>query len=400
LATHPVQAIFKPAAAAAMIPANLLARANKVLFITHFAIGDFVYMQSCFRALKQAYPRLQVHVWVDERRRTKDPAQWPHLQRYGIYDLLRASPYVDKIYDRNYSPAGHAECIAQAQREAYPIVLTLTNLHCHRYASLARKIAANAFIVGLRKTNTRAISLGKRFHYRNLDASIPLYASQTYSDSGAHISDLYADWFARAFGIDVPRSDRFPILDIPADWTRYAHEQFAEWGFARGRLSQVVFVNAFSKCKDRCWPLERAFELVREMRRHPQWRDAGFIVNVVPEALPQARALHAAQALPDTRLFCAEEHFFQLPAILALCDLIVTVETVVMHLASAVHVPVVAMMRQTTPEWAPIDRDNSTLVLTQHFDDWVGKIDVRQVMEGLLRCPAAGQAAKRAVNAW
>jgi ADP-heptose:LPS heptosyltransferase len=381
--------MWKPADAAPLIPAELLARADKVLFITHYAIGDFVYMQSCFRALKQAYPHLAVHIWVDERRRTKDAAQWPHLQRYGIYDLLRASPYVDRIYDRNYSPALHAESIAQAQREDYPVVLTLTNLQCHRYASLARKLARKAFIAGLRKASTRLISLGKRFHYRNLDASIPLYRSEAYASSGAHISDIYADWFARAFGVEVAPADRFPILDIPAARMRYAHERFAEWGFDGRRVSRVVFLNAFSKCKERCWPLERVFELIKEIRRTPAWRDAGFIVNVVPEALPQARSLHAAQAIPDTQLFSAEEDFFQLPAILQLCDLIVTVETVIMHLASAVHVPVIALMRQTTPEWAPIDRDNSTLVLTLQFDDWVEKIGVHQVMEAVAGHPAA-----------
>jgi ADP-heptose:LPS heptosyltransferase len=387
LSSHHAESLFKPAAAAPLIPADLLARARKALFITHFAIGDFAYMQSCFRALKRAYPHLDVHIWVDERRRTSDPAQWPHLQKYGLYDWLRASDYVDKIYDRNYSPTLHAESIAEAKREDYELVLTLTNLDCHRYAAFARKLAKRAFIAGLRKTNTRRISIGKRFHYRNLDAAIPLHPSKAYSASGAHISDLYADWFARAFGIDVPRAERFPILEIPPTWARYAQERFAGWGFRGNAVSQVVFVNAFSKCKDRCWPLERAFELIQEMRRDPRWRDAGFIMNVVPEALPRARELHAAMAIPHTHLFTAEDHFFQLPALLHLCDLIITVETVVMHLANAVHVPVIAMMRQTTPEWTPIDRDHSTIVLAKKYEDWISEIGLPQVLETVLQHP-------------
>ncbi|HEX7635087.1 MAG TPA: glycosyltransferase family 9 protein, partial [Noviherbaspirillum sp.] len=79
-------------------------------------------------------------------------------------------------------------------------------------------------------------------------------------------------------------------------------------------------------------------------------------------------------------LFSAEENFFQLPAILSLCDLIISVETAVMHLANAVHVPVIALMRQKNPEWAPIDTQNSTVITVPKADDWVEAITVEQVM--------------------
>jgi ADP-heptose:LPS heptosyltransferase len=45
-------------------------------------------------------------------------------------------------------------------------------------------------------------------------------------------------------------------------------------------------------------------------------------------------------------VFLSAENFFQLPAMLSWCDLIISVETAVMHLANAVHVPVIALMRQ------------------------------------------------------
>jgi ADP-heptose:LPS heptosyltransferase len=372
--------IFKSAGDPQLISGDLLARARKILFITHFAIGDFAYMQSCFRALKTAYPHLAIHVWVDERRRTADSTKWPHLKKYGVYDWLDHSPWVDKSYDETYSPALHAQSVAAASAEDYPIIVTLTNLDSHKYVRLARRIGRNAFIAGLKKTTTRSYDIVKQLGYRKLDASIPLYKSRVYSGSGAHISDMYADWFGRAFGIDIPKADRIPTLDIPDQWLRYAQAQFTDWGFSEAD-SKVIFVNAFSKCKDRCWPFERSLELVRAMQRDPRWRGAKFIVNVVPEALPKAQALCAATPVPDMKLFSAEDNFFQLPAILGLCDLIITVETVIMHLANAVKVPVIALMRQTTPEWTPIDSANSTIVWTGAFDDWLDKIEVPAVLE-------------------
>lgn len=382
LVEDPEQALFKPARQGQLVPADLLARAGKVLFITHFAIGDFAYMQGCFAALKRAYPHLEVHIWVDERRRTSDSAKWPFLKKYAVYDWLAASPHVDKAYTETYSPASYAQSVAAARKEDYPVVVTLTNLDSHQYAALARKIGKDAFIVGLRKTSTRPFNLLRRLGYRNLDAALPLHKSLAYSDAGAHISDLYADWFARAFGITVAPADRFPTVDIPEEWRRHARARFAAWGFD-GPGAKTVFVNAFSKCRDRCWPFERALELIAALRAHPGWRDTQFIVNVVPEELARAQELHRAAALPGTVLFSAQENFFQLPAILSLCNRIVTVETVIMHLANAVNVPVVALMRQTTPEWAPIDRANSTIIWTGAFEDWIDRIGVAEVLEVL-----------------
>jgi ADP-heptose:LPS heptosyltransferase len=68
---------------------------------------------------------------------------------------------------------------------------------------------------------------------------------------------------------------------------------------------------------------------------------------------------------------------------LAECSLIVSVETAVMHLANAVHVPVVALMRQKNPEWVPVDRAHSTVITAARRRDWVRDIPVRAVLDVL-----------------
>jgi ADP-heptose:LPS heptosyltransferase len=93
--------------------------------------------------------------------------------------------------------------------------------------------------------------------------------------------------------------------------------------------------------------------------------------------------------LARTELFSAEENFFQLPAMLQLCDLIISVETAVMHLANAVGVPVLALMRQKNPEWAPIDEENSTVITTVKRSEWVDAIPVERVLKQLPSCAAA-----------
>jgi ADP-heptose:LPS heptosyltransferase len=364
---------------APLVDARLLERSDKILFIAHLALGDFTYLQACFQAFAKAYPHLKIHLWVDERRRTSKAAEWEHLKKYALYDWLAECRCFDKVYDETYSPALYRRSLEEAQAEDYPIVVSLAVLERHRYAIMARKISPRGFVVGQKK-RVRAYDLPKRLCYRKLDAFIPAYTPSSQPDQ--HISDIYANWFTQLFGMQIVPAARFPVLDIPAQWTAWAQARCAEWGMGRtaGAAGKLVFLNAFSKSIERSWPLERVIELVHAMQASADWRDAGFIVNVVPEELARARALFAGAGLDRTQLFSAEDNFFQLPAILGECDLVVSVETAVMHLANAVHVPVIALMRQKSPEWTPIDRANSTVITVRKRDDWVDKIGVDEVM--------------------
>jgi heptosyltransferase III len=372
-----------------LVPADRLARADRILFVTHLAIGDFTYMQPCLRAFAAAYPHLEIHVWVDERRRTGDPAAWPHLQKYALFDWLAACPWIDRVYDRTYSPAVLAESIAAARAQDYPIVVNLTVLDCHRYARMARTISPRGFIAGLRKPAERLVHVLSRYaSYRKLDAAWPVYTPA--EAAGRHISDIYAGWFARCFGLELAPAARYPVLDIPAMWTAGALAQFAAWNIDAS--GPVVFVNAYSKSPDRTWPLERVTALIAAMQARPAWRSAHFIVNVVPEAWAQAQRVFGGQPATvrtRTHLFSAQDHFFQLPAVMRLCSLVISVETAVMHLANAVGVSVIALMRCTNPEWVPIDKATSTVIMLDDPDDWVTTIGVDDVLAVLDAGPAA-----------
>ncbi|MGE5649396.1 glycosyltransferase family 9 protein [Noviherbaspirillum sp. UKPF54] len=370
-----------------LIAPDLLEKSNKILFVAHLALGDFTYLQNCFQAFARAFPHIRIHLWVDERRRTSRASEWEHLKKYSLYDWLAECPYIEKVYNQTYSPALFKQSIHEAQQQDYPIVVSLGVLERHKYAILARKISPRGFVVGQKK-RVRPYDIPKHLIYRKLDAFIPAYTATTHADQ--HISDIYAGWFTQLFGIEIPPASRFPFVHIPEKWMRYAQQQFAAWGFASNdgtgrQAGKAVFLNAFSKSLERSWPLERVIELVQALRRHGEWRETGFIVNVVPEELERARKLFARHALARVHLFSAEDNFFQLPAILSLCDLIVSVETAVMHLANAVHVPVIALMRQKNPEWAPIDQANSTVITVRNRDDWVDKITVDDVMAVLAK---------------
>lgn len=360
------------------IPADLLKKIKKILFIAPLAIGDFSYLQNSFKAFSEAYPHIEMHLWVDELRRTRNERQWPYLEKYALYDWVSECGLFNKIYRRTYSPALLEESILEAKDEDYPVIVSLSILRPQHYASLARKLSPHGFIAGIKRP-VSLLKLHQIFAYRKLDASI---LENRFQDQQVHISTVYADWFYQAFGIESKEADRFPYVNIPKQWLQQARLQLEEWGFDKTK-NQVVFINPFAKINKRCWPLQKVAELIKAMQRMKAWRGACFIVSAPPEKLAQTQATLKEYNLKNTQFFSAQENFFQLPAMLSWCDLIISVETAVMHLANAVHVPVIALMRQKNPEWAPLDEANSKVITSSHRRDWVDSIGVDDVIEQL-----------------
>ena len=358
------------------IPAGLLASSSKILIIAHLALGDFTYLQNCLRALSAAYPHLAIHIWVDELRRTNDATQWPHLKNYALYDWLRECPHIAKIYDQTYSPELNKQSIAEAQAQDYPIVVSLGLLRRANYARLARKISANGFVAAQVKP-VHLFDIRTYLAYRNLDATIPFYKKQPVNPK--HISAIYAGWFEQLFAMTIPEAERFPFVVIADHWQQHAQQLLTQWSWNDGR--KLIFLNGFSKAPERSWPLARVIALAEEIKSHPAWNTLGFIINVVPEHMQQARQLVQQQRLNWLQLFSATDNFFELPAMLAECDLIISVETAVMHLANAVHVPVIALMRQTSPEWTPIDAQHSRVISVASAKGGVEEISSQQVIE-------------------
>ncbi len=363
-----------------LIPTEKLATAGKVLFIAHLAIGDFTYLQNFFTAFAKAYPQLQVDLWIDEVRCTADSSQWEFLKKYSLYDWAEHCSCFHKIYRRTYSPELLQQSILEAQQEEYPLVISLATLRPFKYARLARTIGPKAFVVGIQKP-PRWFAPWDRSAYAGLNARFAPFHGRDY-----HITEVYADWFKQLCGLQVSQAERFPFVEIPPPWHAGAQQQLQDWGVSAAAISQgrrVVFINAFAKTKKRCWPLASVAQLIIAMRALPAWSNSTFIVNAVPQEFDHANKVLNAYQLQDTHLFSAQENFFQLPAMLQRCDLIISVETAVMHLANAVHVPVIAMMRQKNPEWVPFDSEHSTVITTRRRSEWVDAITVEQIIKVL-----------------
>ena len=162
----------------------------------------------------------------------------------------------------------------------------------------------------------------------------------------------------------------------------YGKLKLLKWGISNNNRNQqkIVFINAFAKTKKRCWPMNNVIKLVGELRENDAFYNASFVVNVLPQDYEKFENLFKNLEAQKIFLFTAHCNFFQLPAIVSLCDLVISVETSVMHIAAALKVPVIALMRQKNPEWIPYGVDEKNIILTKKRRDWVGKISVDEIV--------------------
>jgi len=366
-----------------LVPPDVLRKTDKILFVTHLALGDFTYMEACFKAFHDAYPHIEIHLWVDELRRTYDFRQWQGLKNYSLFSWLDSVPYFHTIYKETYSPFVFLRSLFAAKSMQYPVVVAFGLSRRSYYARLVRSISKQGFVAAIvkRYRPRRTPHLLQRRTFERLDALL-----QEHPENAPHVSDIYAAWFGQLFGLKISAAQRMPHMQLAQCWVDEAQTCLQQWGIQKkgSRQRRLIFVNHLSKQAERSWSIAKALDLIGAIRQLDAWHDSDFIFNTVPEKWQETQAILASHAQGGkVFLFSATDNFFQLPAMLQQCDLIISVETAVMHLANAVKVPVIALMRQHTPEWVPLDADNSRVIMTLNHDEWVEHIDSQRVIDAL-----------------
>ena len=364
----------------ALIPADILQKTDKILFILNLAIGDWCYLQSCFRSLSIAYPHLTIHVWADKVWRSA--SAMPNdgkSSRSGLFDWLDDSPFVKKVYETHSSDLYQQSVIA-AKKEEYPIIVSLATVHSHQYALFARNISPSGFIVGI-KDKTRFWQLSRRRAYNMLNASL-FGKSDKFSTANFHISELYAHWFHQLFTLKITEQERLPFIDIPDIWLKNAQSYLLSNGIHRENF--IIFINTFAQDRKRSWTLIQVVHLIRAIAEMDKYKDAWFVFNAMPEKMEEVSSIIAQYKLKKTSVFSATENFFQLPALLSQCHLVITAETSIMHIASTLGIPLIAMMRQKNPEWRPLGKKDNVVIFTEKRSHWVKNITVERITNTLL----------------
>lgn len=350
---------------------------DKVLFIVHLAIGDYTYMQRCFEKLKNVYPNLKISLFIQDNRRTEDSEKWAVLDNYILYEWLQSSKYFDNIY-KTYSPQLLEKSSLQAQNENYPLVISLGDLRSQNYSALARKIAKNNIALGI-DIRTSFFHFNHRKDLALLDGKI-----LDLLDNTQHISNKFAYWFSQIANLKFSTQDLYPKINIPHNWQAQIDAQLQSW--IQQTNYPVIFINIYAKGSERCWTSTQAIELIKDLKTNSRFIGATFILNRPPEA---SQILHKEiqnHHLKNTYTFCATNSFFELPALLKRCHLIITVDTSIMHLACISDAHLISLIRKKPKvdlKWLPLKEKESTIIYTQNSKDSISAIKVQRVMDAI-----------------
>lgn len=349
---------------------------QKTLFIIHLAIGDYTYMQRCFTKLKEQYPHLRIDLLIQDHRATDDQDKWEHLENYILYEWLKSSHLFGKIY-KTYSSCRLQKAIEETKSENYPLVITLGDLRSQNYSALAREIAQENYAMGI-DIPTTIFHLNHRKDLNKLDARIA-----DLEDKSQHISQKFAHWFEQIADLQFQPEDLYPQITIPHKWQEKIDLQLQLWQPANV-IAPTVFINIYAKGEERCWQPEQAIALIKKMQESSRYQDALYILNSPPEAEDELQEMITKHRLEKSYTFCASESFFELPALLKRCDLIITVDTSIMHLACISDAVLISLIRKKRPNdvrWAPLKAENSHIIYTPCSHDPISAISVDNVFQ-------------------
>ncbi len=335
-----------------IVPKELLEKSSKILFIGGVAIGDFAYLHNYFEELHAQYPNLKIDLWHDEYRGKNCLLRWKSKKHDIVYEWLESCPFFNKIYKNIGAWWNIPRFFKQLRREEYPIVVCLFNLRVARTEKFAKLISPNGFVV-------RAVDTS------DFDSTIKAFAYL----------------FKKIFDIELLDEQRTLSLKIPEKWINYTKLRLEEFGIKKDH--KIVFLNSFAKDAKRCWDIDKVIELIKLLKQDEQFFNTSFIVNSLPSIKESIVAIVKNNSLHNVHVFTAQKSFFELPAVISLCDLVISVDTSVVHLTYALNKPLVALMRQKNSYIFPRDQ-KTCAVFTSSRSDWTKKIKVDTVFENIL----------------
>lgn len=346
--------------------------AKKLLIIGSIAIGDFVYLQNSFRALRAAYPHLQVDLWLHDPRVTswvKRLYTKANLKKYVVADWIETCGIFDITYVTNYSASKIQDSIKAAQHQEYDLVMVGYSPMPHALMKYARAIAPKAFIVSAQLAHGNKNPLTRFWRWAtSLRHAHATFKTQSRETDAQHISEVLAQELSYWSGVIMTKEEQRPSVEIPEAWKSYGQLKLLQWGIPHHQRhnERVIFINIFAKGAKRCWPLTKALELVSALQTNLKWCNAHFVLNAEPHNLPKVEAAIKKARLNRVHTFTAQKSFYQLPAVLEQMDLVISVDTSTVHIASAFDRPVIDLIlnRAANFIWRPYNPARSRLVVS------------------------------------
>ena len=292
----------------------------KILVISLAGIGDTLFATPLIHELRANYPEADIDALV----------RWT-----GSKHLLEGNPHLNSVHQKNLVSAGKAESLRflwQLRQQKYDL-----SINTHPQSKVLYRAVTRFINARVRASH----------EYDNAGGWDRLLVNRTLKqDYGKHAVEnnlaLLETVGARRM---LPRHE-YEIFPSPAD-LKWAEDLIAQQNWSgRQRLGIHVGSGGTKNLPLRRWPLDHYLELLKQLRQaHPG-------LAVVFFGGPEEKKDHQqirAQTSPDQVLIPETANLRQAAALLKQCDLFLSVDTALMHLATAMKVPKLVVIE--TPTW-------------------------------------------------
>jgi heptosyltransferase-1 len=298
---------------------------GRLLVVRLSAMGDIIHALPAITALRAANPDLYIGWLVEER--------WAELlcARGAVSrsDRSMAKPLVDALHVANFKAWRRALLSKESWREMkalrnelrgekYDLALDLQGAI---RSALAAQFSGASTRVGPSQPREKPATM---FYTRQVDLR------------GAHVVDQALSLVSEVAG----RRLQYVDAQFPRD---PAAEAWAEHALSELNATRFAIVNPGAGWGAKCWPAESFGAVARAMRK----RGLAVFVNHGPGEETLAEAVRDSSGGTATPLKCSVG---ELIALTRRASLFIGGDTGPMHLAAALHVPVVALFGPTRPE--------------------------------------------------
>lgn len=333
-----------------LIPEKKILKSKRLLFMTHLALGDFIYHGPMLKAIKKAYPHLQIDIWMDDCR--DRPKAWRKNRSDILESWISQTGIADVIFPIATKKGERETLIRRASRRQYDIIFYLVSSRIDSFAKTAYEISNTALIAG----NTPDSVVQKLKSIRSL-RRVSHRFNYNLHDEHTHIFEKYKLYYEHCFGeLHVAQEDVYGLnIAIPSNIQNETDGWYTEKQFLH--CSPLVMINPISTSKKRDLHGETLGGLIKALLE--KYPDIHILINVPPSSQVGIKGLMKNFQISDgeskkVSVFSAEDEFFSLPAIMQKCDFVVTVETSVMHIAASLNVPQLAIVRRSASKWRPL----------------------------------------------
>ncbi|WP_076413178.1 glycosyltransferase family 9 protein [Shewanella sp. UCD-KL12] len=350
---------------------------QRLLFISPVALGDFLYLKTFLIALKQRYPHIELDIWLDDNRCNSD--SW----RLSRSKILQQWMETEGCFTRSYGCTDSVESrkaqIEQAKGQQYDLIICHSVSKSQQYSEIARTISPNAFIVSSLPKRS-AWGLFDKILYRHSDRVFSLNANELASNH--HITDRYENIFSHITGLQLAKSELMPELVVPKNVEPITDAWLTEQFDDLSKQGPLIFLNHLSTNAKKDWHLSQLFELIERIAKDDV--NYRFVINVTKENYQQVSS-STKEFVQSSKLqvavFTVQEHFFELPSLIARADFVITVDTAILHFAFAAKKPLLSMMRQKKPYWAPPASPSSHVLYATEGKGHISDISVDTVYQ-------------------